>query len=563
MRHSKHTFLLIFSFVMIFENATFSRTNDVLNSQGDLVFSNLKESIEKSRVKNSEYNFNLIDQYRKLYLEDEKLDYFCRENSAKLRFRNTFERDEFYRSIIATLQYKMMTYSMQSIAHYAKKLQFESSQYDNLVNGLISTCSKNLTLFSHRLLSHLFNKYFNEEQVDDLRLPYSQRDNLFSKNVNDVQSENEVLVNELYYTTGVFSYACSWGGQEGYVRNLAPFLSSSLIMSYIIREMSGLDSFTYNDRLNDGRVANCRNQICRAEKTDKVINEIIKPIGSSDLNFDLKVAYCENFKYSSKKFSPSANQALKDELKSFEKDENIILAQFIALLTRVPEFNVWTQDSKTLKRYVSVSNDSLWDYWAKDLLQKSSERLLYEEALRMQLDTATSNYNIKRSGFPEVNFVVLNGEFDKVTEIDNMVSLNFKIDIPKGDFKWLYRHIKIATNEDDKDKLESHEELLENYVANDYNKIKNTLNQFSVNADLTQVITDELVRQFNFIESLEFDKIKTAKASIKVKVYIAPFALVAIRNKRIIQELSERDLKNIKSLEVLNNLEPVAVEVKK
>ncbi|WP_412473328.1 hypothetical protein [Halobacteriovorax sp. YZS-1-1] len=539
-----------------------ARTNSTLENQGDLIFSNLKESKEKSRVKNSDYNFALIDNYRKFYLEDEKLEYFCRENSSKLRFKNIFERDEFYRSIVATLQYKMINYSMQAIAHYAKKLQFESDQYDNLINGLIGSCSKNLTLFSHRLLKHLFTKYYSDSSIDKLRLPYSQRENLFASNVNEIQSENEVVVNELYYTTGVFSYACSWGGQEKYLRNLAPFLSSSLVMSYIVREISALDSHVYKDQLNDGKVANCRNQICRPYKKAKVQKEIVRPIGSSNLNFDLKVAYCDNFKFASKKFSPSANDSLKNQLKKFEKDENIVIAQFVSLLTRVPEFNVWTQDSKTIKRYVSVSNDSLWDYWAKDLLEKNSNKLPYEEALSMKLDVKTSNDSILRHGYPEVNFVVLNGEFDKATNIDNMVSLKFEIEIPHNDFMWLYRNIRSAKTFDDKEKSKELKERLSLYVANDYNKIKETLNQFSVDADLTTVITDELIRQFNYIEFLRPKSSHGTREKIDVRVNIAPFALVAIRNKRIISELSERDLKNIKSLEVLNNIESMAEKAK-
>lgn len=534
----------------------------VLNKQGDKIFDNLSKSIEQSRVKNSKENFDLLNNYRKFYLEDEKLDYFCRENSAKLYFNNGLERDEFYRTMMATLQYKMMNYSMQAIATYAKKLQFDSEQYDNLVNSLVSKCSQNITLMGHRLIKYLFQNYFNDE--GQIFLPIDQRKKLYTDKLNKLQSENEILVNELYYTTGIFSYACSWGGQVNYPRKLANFLSSSAVMSYIIRELSGLDTYAFKDKLSDKKGALCRNQICRPKSISKIQQDIIRPVGSANLNFDYKLAYCEKFRFSSPKYSTEVDSEFVKALDEFKDEKPRLIGQFLALVTRVPDFNVWTHDSKTIKDYISLSNDGLWDFWALDYLKSNSKKLSYEEALVMQVDKEVNNYFVYRKSFPEINFNVLHGEFDKASDVTNMINLHFDINIPRTDIKWIYEQYKIAHVGNDDKKVEQLKKRLSLYIENDYKDIKNTLMQFSVNADLTQVMTDELIRQFDIIDYIELPKGDEAKQlKIGVNIRIAPFALVAIRNKRIVTDLSTRDLNEIKSLETLNNIESMAVEAKK
>lgn len=556
LNYMRIVFVSLFGLLSLYSQAADSL---VLNKQGDMIFDNLSKSIEQSRVKNSKENFDLLNDYRKFYLEDEKLDYFCRENSAKLYFKNGLERDEFYRTIMATLQYKMMTYSMHAIATYAKKLQFDSEQYDNLVRSLISKCSQNITLMGHRLIKYHFDNYFKDE--GEIFLPIDQRKKLFTDKLNKLQSENEILVNELYYTTGIFSHACSWGGQVEYPRELSKFLSSSAVMSFIIRELSGLDTYSYDDKLSDKKGALCRNQICRPKEITKIQNGIIRPVGSANLNFDFKLAYCEKFRFSSPKYSTEVSPELVRALDEFKEERPRLIGQFLALVTRIPDFNVWTHDSKTIKDYISLSNDGLWDFWASDYLKSNSKKLSYEEALVMQVDKEVNNYFVYHKSFPQINFNVLHGEFDKASDINNMLGLHFDINIPRTDIKWIYEQYKIAHVGNDDKSIKKLKERLALYVENDYKDIKDTLMQFSVNADLTQIITDELFRQFDIIELPKGEDNRQLKIGVNIR--IAPFALVAIRNKRIVSDLSSRDLSEIKSLETLNNIDSMASEAKK
>lgn len=542
-----------------FSSSSNARQSKVLNAQGDKIFSNLTKSIEKSRVKNTTENFEQLNKYRKLYLEQEKLEYFCRENTAANYFKNSFERDEFYRTMVASLQYKMMNYSMHAIAQYAKKLEFDSEQYDNLVTGLVNSCSQNITLFGHKLMRFLFKKYYKSDR--NLILPADKREALFDKSVKSIQSENEILVNELYFTTGIFKYACSWGGQVKYLRKMATLLSSSVVMSYIIREMTNNDSYVYDDFLNDKTVGLCKNQVCRKRKIDSFMENIVRPIGSGDLSYDFKLAYCQKFKYASEKYSPVVSENLKNDLKEFDGQENRIRAQFIALLTRVPDFNVWTSDSTAIKKYISISNDGLWDFWAKDFLETNALTIDYEEALTMKLDSEANMDFIRKNNWPIINFNVVNGEFDKVTNVSNMISLNFDLKFPRNDIKWLCQTYKNSLIDSDKKATEDVKKRLAVYINESYAKVKDTLAQFTVNADILKVLTDELIHQFEMIDYL--DDSNESTAVIKVNVHIAPFALVAIRNKRMILDMAQRDLKGVKSLEVLNNIDSMADEAKK
>ncbi len=552
---------LLFTLITIVATSVCAQSQFVsgLERQGNKIFDNLKFSISKSRVENTPENFTLLDNYRKFYLESENLDYFCRENKAPVNFKNAFERDEFIRSMIATLQYKMMNYSISAIATYAKKLQFDSEQYDNLVDGLIGSCSQNTTLYSHRLLKYLFKQDFDSQEA--ISVPQDISKKLFTEKVSEVQSENEVLVNELYYTTGVFSYACSWGGQVQFLRKMAPFLRSPVIMSYIIREMTGLETHTFNDKLKDQKVALCKNQICRPKTLSNFTQEIAKPIGSSNMAYDLSTIYCRNFQTATQSYSPNIDKNFKDHLKQFDKQEERLIGQFIALLTRIPDFNVWTQSSEMIKRYISISNDGLWNFWAKDLLARRVDYVMYEDALEMQVDRLASDRFIRAEGRPQINFNVVNGEFDRATNDENMITLNFDIKFPAKDLDWIFEQYKIAVNANDEDSIELLKTRLNAYIAKDYEKVKDLLATYSVNSDLLTVMMKEVLRQFDTLEELILPK--SRQVSIRVNIRIAPFALVAIRNKRVISELSERDAKEIKSLEVLNNIDSMAEKSKK
>ena len=101
-----------------------------------------------------------FQEYIGLYKDGANLKNSCEQGSI-FQYDSPWKEATAKRSIVSTLQYIGLDISLKAIVEYAKLLELPKENFDNIVENLITnTCSKNLSVYSIKLLRNNFKHYY-------------------------------------------------------------------------------------------------------------------------------------------------------------------------------------------------------------------------------------------------------------------------------------------------------------------------------------------------------------------------------------------------------------------
>jgi hypothetical protein len=507
-----------------------------------------------------------IKYYRSFYIEGENLNFYCKQN-PKVYYKDRWERERVINSFISTLQMLILEHTIPAMAAYSKELDFSDAEFEGLYeNAINSSCSENISVMSHRRIRKLFKDSFKKESP--YQLPSVKENPLFTKKISLKQSKEERLVRELTYTLGLFKAACSWGQRFESLRLLEKLVKNEVVASYVIRQINSIrlkrdkgQGLEMLERYNDSTKVLCDGLICRKRKYNDFQREFPKGIGSNSYYDDMRAIYCEEIQNHKSEAEPQLDNQIKELVKEYEGNESLrLVSQFIALITKTPDFNIWTQNKATLVGYLKSGMEYFWDTWAQDTLNERVGALSYEEPLVLKVVDHylfAEQYRFD----PRVVLDLNSGEFDEEISINGKIRFRFYIEMPKNDAKWFFFQYRI----DEKENADviSVNKRLKYYVDHSYEKFKDKLSNYIIKGDISDLIVKELKTQFLYFKTIDMEHIPGRVVNIPVDINVSPFALIYLKNKNLMRYYNERELNREKSFELENRIDSMAEKSKK
>ncbi|EQC46319.1 hypothetical protein [Bacteriovorax sp. Seq25_V] len=549
-----------------------------------LAYSSLAMSTDSNMAVNNSFIFELINShhlevvskskkqwlnqmahYRIFYVEGENLKNSC-ETMPKVYYANSFEQNSVETSIVATLQKIIFDHTIPAIEKYSRALDLNENEYFNMVENLIRrSCSSNLSVISHRRIK---KKFIDFRKNNSYVLPSLEGNPLYTPKVVLKQSREEKIAKELYYTVGLFEMACSWGQRVEALRGLMPLIQNPSIAAFIIRQMSGLkiaDDANFNSRFltesQDTTRVHCDGLICREKSSAKFKEDFVKSIGHQSILSDLKSNYCHSISKIKKDDEFEVDQKITKIIQKYSGFEGSrMLGQFIALLTKIPDFNVWTDDAKLLDEYMKFGLDHFWDGWAMRTVKHLENNLMYEEPL--ELEVVDHNLFLDPEDFkPRIELDLNSGEFDKSVAMKGKITFNFDINILDLDLAWIYHGYR-EINHEDKEALEKLDNLIKQYVIKDFKLIKKEFESYIIDGDLVDLLVNEIKDQILFFRNMNL-KMERKLVSIPVNVNVSPFALIYLKNKRVMDEANQKEIARDEQFEAAKRIDSMALEPNK
>lgn len=507
---------------------------------------------------------NQLAFYRAFYIEGENLKNFCAA-SPKVYYKNRFEKNSVATSIAATLQWSIIKNTIGAIRSYTKALEISDSGYEQIGKNLISSsCSQNISVVSHRRLTKMFKDTMTQP---DYELPDISNNPFYTSKITKRQSKQEILARELYYTLGLFKVACSWGQDVDYLRGLEGLIKNPIIASYLMRQMSGLEIQRKINAVELGLATSdtttrvhCDNLICREKSGEIFEKEFPKSIGQQSVLRDLKSVYCQNIYYKTPEIENELDDSVKQVYANYLDDESYrLIGQYIALITKIPDFNVWTDNKQILGEYIRDGLEHFWDGWSKKVIKNQVENISYEEPLVLDVVDHKIFLPVMKSK-PHVQLDLNSGEFDKVIAINGKIKYKFDVEFLERDLLWLYFKYK---NVDPSDVEENQllDNLLTQYINKNFSRIKSEFSNYLISGDIVNLIKEELKNQLKYIVNIDLQDSKEL-IKIPVDINISPFALVYLKNKHIMQGELQAETATNDQFKSLNRIDAMASEAK-
>ncbi len=556
--------IVIYSLFISIAHSVDVESNLVINNSTFYSSINKLHSDELAKVDQKWIDY--IKFYRTFYVEGENLGFYCKQ-SPKVYYKDRWQRDLVINSFVSTLQMILLEQTVPAIAKYSKELSLSSDEYEALYqNTMGESCSENMSVMSHRRITKLFKDSFKNNIY---KLPSVETNPLFASKISVKQSREEKLVRELTYTIGLFQAACSWGQRYESLRLLSPLLKNEVIASYVIRQMSsfkikknkgeGLEMLEYD---NSTTKVHCDGIICRKKSEKRFLIEFPKGIGSSSIYDDMKAIYCQEIVNHSSEEEPEIDSQIKNlQAKYVGAEANRLKAQFIALITKTPDFNVWTESFETINSYLKMGMEFFWDKWAKQSLNQIVENLNYEEPLVLKV-VDRNIFTNKFSFTPKVILDLNSGEFDEEISINGKIKFKFFINIPKNDLKWFFFQYRLDDS-GKPDLVKSVDQRLRYYVDHSYSKFKDKLSEYIIKGDVSDIIMSELRAQMLYFRNIDMSHVDGRIYRVPVEINVSPFALIYLKNKNLMKYYLDREISREKDFELENRIDSMAEKSKK
>jgi hypothetical protein len=454
------------------------------------------------------------------------------EGREELRYSTWEDQQNAIRSVVSTLQYIGLDYTVKAIGAYAKKLNMERSKFDRLVNNLIvGKCTKNLTVYSLKTLED--NLYASYKRATDDDLP--KIDDLYEDvSLKSYMESYEAYNRSLNYTLDAFTSLCSWHGSTLDYRLLTPYLKHPLIMSEVFALMEGVSYQVENQKIIKKEVETkikvaCENMICRPVPKEQFEKIYPRQLGSKSLRQDLEYLYCHYFNgLDEKKVSKSLKiQKLKE--KKNELKQMLETEQLVGLLTN--QKNLWNSIDK-VSDYSLILKDNLqnsWNFWAETKLTKHIDDVTYEEPLSLKL--LPSNFANAIKGNFAIDLSLTVGEYDNVLLKNDKIKVEMDLMFTSKYMKWLQKEYRYNLK---KSKYRQLEELEKKLALTIDEKLKARKKYFLHdlwNERLSSMMAKDLLRQVNYYRGNQFRYTSTKKIPVKVNLRFGLFALQYLQNK--------------------------------
>lgn len=493
-----------------------------------------------STKKDYENNYtNFINLYRGFLSEGKNLDNFCKIKPTA-SFSTKINRDQAVRSILSTIQYIGLDITSKVIPVYARKLDFSNSEWDNLEDRLINNyCSQNLTVISlKQLKKNLSYRFKNDIEAS---LPDIKNNTYFPQKINYINNDNKMIEQEFIQTVKLFRSFCSWNGNINDAKLLTPFINNPLVMAYILRKLSGNkisydyknDQFFFRSDPKSVHVA-CNNIICRKYNLVEFQKYYPRTIGSTNLHDDVKRVYCKHMRNYDFVTKNKSSIVYKWQIEQSFDDYNLQLAQFIALITKVPDFIVRSNRYSDAKKYFIFSSDRYWNSWATNQNILLNQNIYYEEPLSLEKVSRSIYFNKYIPEF-KVMLDINMGEFDRSLHNVGKVKVSVNLNISKKYLKWIRKEWS-AVNKSDNKKYEHLIMTFRNYVEGPIEKFKSKFTFSPWKGDLSRIIVLELLEQISLYKGKFFSEDLRKNVTIPIILGYGPFALKYINYEHNIKE---------------------------
>lgn len=479
----------------------------------------------------------------------EKLELYKTIHDQGLNLKNSCDQERFYtyqnvwnealakRSIVATLQHIGLNVTTKAIVKYAKTFNIPEDKFKILVDNLIgNNCSKNLSVFSHKLLRNNFEMFYASDDVD-FTFPTLEESPFFTQNMIDLTNSRSFKRNEFNYVIKNFTALCSWGGDVDNYRLLAPYLTNPVLMSYVFNHMlrrklewDSKEKRTYLVSSNDTVQVACEDLICRRRNFAGFNKLFPRMVGSTELEDDLKVLYCNHFRDQSYK-----TKGLSDGLKKMINEKEISQGKIepmnlLSLITGIPDLFVGSENYRDIQNAFLKTIQFRWDEWANGKSEQLITELLYEESLFVDLAPNLNN-QAARTGDFELIFDYTLGELDRVLYETDKISATFNLVFPKSYLKWVREKYIEYNNKSQFDEIEKIEKNFATYIETQLVKKKKYYSTKLWNNNFKNIIADNLIKQLVKYRGRKFENFEKEKYKIPVKFRFGLFALRYIREK--------------------------------
>lgn len=473
--------------------------------------------------------------YRALFVGGQKLKYKC-EKDPRVTYANKWLESSVKRSVASTLQYIGLDLSIKAVAAYAKKVSLSKNEYQILTDNLVeNTCSKNITVYSLKKIKNNFLYYWEEEKKS--LLPSLESNPYFSKKLIAKHDTAQVVKREFDYSIRNFRSFCSWGGDTENFGMLTPYLRNPFVMDYLHnhllkRKISFIEKtgeLIYK-KDSDGVQVACDNLICRKQSEVDFIKLFPRSVGSSKLDGDLEGLYCHHFQnlaYKNKGLSPSIQNWIKEQ----SEEEGLIESMnFLAIISTIPEVMIVADKYDDIIGFLKNNLKDKWDKWANKKVDDLAGDLLYEESLEVKL-AANSNIEQMLKGEFEISFDLTLGEIDKLIEGADKIDSVFHLSLPSSYISYYKKQNVYFSNRGKYDQAQKLYEDFTSRIAVELEKKKSLFKVNLWNKRMSQIITDELIRQIAIYEGNKFKTIDSFDVKIPVRFRYGLFALQYIKKK--------------------------------
>jgi hypothetical protein len=466
--------------------------------------------------------------YRGFYLEGHSLELSCRTPKT-IRYSLEWEKIQVLRSVISEVQYIGLDLASRAIPQYAKFFEFSDDEYQNLVDDLISNhCSANLSVISKKeLKNNLFLKFKKE---NSFKLPSIKGNPLFPDNLETDLTIKKMREQEFKYTVKMFNSLCSWSGDPTNPALMLPFLKNGALMSFINRQMNNKalewkeneNAVYLKDDFKTTQVW-CENLICRKTYRENFLNKLIYSVGGTKFSVDLDSLFCEYFKlldYVPIQTDPRITKAIKEI--TFD-EENFMVAQYLALITGVPDFLIGLDKFKEGEDMLRSSIDYAWLSWARAQTQNYSKDLYFEEPLTIELVEQRLSFNPNSPDLKMILDVNL-GEFDRINQVVGKIKMNFKINIPMSYLRYHREALKHLdfNHPEDKEWLINRLKL---QLIKDINYARDLLIIPPWKGDLAYLLARELSEIVHIHDDKFYKSDDSGMKTLTIEVNYSPFAL--------------------------------------
>lgn len=469
-----------------------------------------------------------LAMYRGFYEEGKNLNNTCKERRT-IRYSNEWDKIQTKRMIMADMQYIGLDLSIRAIPLYAKFFEFTETEYNNLVDNIVGNfCSTNVSVISKKEIRNNLLIKFNKE--NNFKLPSVKGNPLFPDDMEKYVPERKRKENEFKATLKLFQSLCSWGGDPEDPGLMVPLIKHGALMSFVSRQLNA-KSIDWNKEKNTLSLVDsdktvqvaCDNLICRKTTPELFKGKLILSLGATNFQEDFKSLFCDSFQIADYNLK-TEDERLKKMMRNMTFDEeNILVSQFIALITGVPDFLIGLEKYTDGDQVLRSSIDYTWNTWAKLQTNNLNRELYYEEPLTLELDDRRLTFNNDKEDL-RLAFDVNLGEFDRINQRIGKLRTNFKIEIPASFIKHHRKEMSLLdwSNTTEKDRLLNRFKL---HLEKDINFARERLIIPPWKGDLALLIAREVTDQILLKEDKLFGDQYSGMKYITVELNYSPFAL--------------------------------------
>jgi len=500
------------------------------------------EKNEENEENENRKNRAQLENYLGFAQEGKNLDNFCK-GRPQIQYRSPWSKEQVLNSTVATLQYIGLDLTVRAIGKYAKFLEFTPDEFSALTDKLVGNyCSPNVTVISLRELKRNLKMKF---LTGDYEVPTVKGNSLFPQKLGSISKIDEAIEQELLQSIKLFRAFCSWGGDYHDLRLLTPLVKHPVVMSFIARQMGGQKLLWKEEDRTIRLVPDfttpkilCENLVCRKKTTEYFKRSFPLSLGSESVGKDIAQLFCQDFRDAD--YAKIQNPQVKKWIdKQTFDDENLLIAQFIALATGIPDFFVRSKKFSDAQEFLRFSIDKSFDDWAQGQTNNFSKDLYYEEGLSIEKVDRSLYFRETRPEFKVVLDVNM-GEVDKTNQILGKVSMTFNLELSKN----LLAGVRERWINVDPRKEKEERELIISFLRKHTSElIEKERQKFIIppwKGDIEGLIIRELMEQLASYYGQFFSERDRTLVTIPIVFNYGPFALRYIANDFLVAKQKEK-----------------------